>query len=706
MSDGRRQQAAATAGVGAVLVGVGGHVRHLGMDAARASRTKPAGPIGRKVSGTALLSATKGRRRYVAGSLVGLSGAGGMGVGTHELLRRDRVAKGVTDRAEEFVRQGVQGNRDALRERMENSTKPAPAAVRAAAMGTPLAAGALGSAAAQVHFNRRRAQIGREVHGRHGLTAVASTGAGIAALPIANRLSRRHGYKVTPTGVQREKKAAVRPSKSSNVEIAPVRKAVADPGKNLSRGQKRALVTASGATPAIGPYAAAAQAGRLAPPDQRRKAAATQLGGTVAGATVGIVGGSQAAARAAARSPKAAARLNGAERRVGDAKIRALSKLPTSQGRKIHANAVASRGTPGRVMRTVSRVEARGGTAGKLVRPIARNPAAAAIGAVAGKAAFQAGGSQGAYTMTLNREKHSAYRSGRVTKAAEAPVMSRREQRDQLQRKRRNLGLSAAATAAGAGGVALLAGRELGPRVPGAAGRHFVQHNARYERAALGTAIAGGGIGAASGSANVRVQRRDLKAEAKQLGVEKALGRTPSFRASNVAMRRTRGGAMVAVRRANTVAKSIQTSVTPDEVKSYTTQYGTRGALPRKLDRDTRRKAYEARYVAAGGPKGEKWKNRADRADHVTGAGVAVGGLAGATELATRTKLAARAIKSPTTRKQIAHVSSRVGIAAGTGAAASELFHRHAQHRQSSYKHSPAGVAASALRRMQASDEE
>ena len=86
------------------------------------------------------------------------------------------------------------------------------------------------------------------------------------------------------------------------------------------------------------------------------------------------------------------------------------------------------------------------------------------------------------------------------------------------------------------------------------------------------------------------------------------------------------------------------------EASRLAQRYDTRGPLPKKLSRDQKMKAYEARYIASGGRKAEKWKRRADAAE--VGRNV---GLAGATGGALLT-LAARSRKlGPTLRKSQDH---------------------------------------------------
>lgn len=122
-------------------------------------------------------------------------------------------------------------------------------------------------------------------------------------------------------------------------------------------------------------------------------------------------------------------------------------------------------------------------------------------------------------------------------------------------------------------------------------------------------------------------------------------------------------------------------------------QYDTRGPLPKQLDRAKRMQAYEARYIASGGRKAEKWKTRAKHAE--TGRNI---GLAGVTAAGALTL----ARKMPGVRKLPHHALEAAAVGAGTFGGASELYGEHARARRASYVNSPAGVAGSALTRMQA----
>lgn len=142
----------------------------------------------------------------------------------------------------------------------------------------------------------------------------------------------------------------------------------------------------------------------------------------------------------------------------------------------------------------------------------------------------------------------------------------------------------------------------------------------------------------------------------------------------------------------------LKTSVSEDDARKLVDRHGLKGALPKELNREQRMAAYEARYVSAGGKKAEKWQNRAEDADKVKTIGLGVATVGGAGWLAGRTKGASKLVaKKP---RLVHHAETLAGAGAVAGGAG-ELYAGHARRKRSSYASAPAGVAASALRRMQ-----
>ena len=178
-------------------------------------------------------------------------------------------------------------------------------------------------------------------------------------------------------------------------------------------------------------------------------------------------------------------------------------------------------------------------------------------------------------------------------------------------------------------------------------------------------------------AARVRAMRGPVKANVK----------SPAW---HVKDRRTSGG---------TFGKA-ETTMSDEAAAKLATKYDTRGPLPKKMSRESKMAAYEARYIHAGGKKGERYKRKAAVAE----VGRTVG-LGGAT-LSAAGILAHRGAKSGRVLSKVPGMSSHnleaAGLAAATGGGASELYGAYARRRRASYANSPAGVAGSALTRMQA----
>lgn len=145
------------------------------------------------------------------------------------------------------------------------------------------------------------------------------------------------------------------------------------------------------------------------------------------------------------------------------------------------------------------------------------------------------------------------------------------------------------------------------------------------------------------------------------------------------------------------------TTMSENDAARIARKYGTKGPLPKGLSRDQRMKAYEGRYVASGGPKGEKWQRRVERSEVGRNAGLAGATLAGAAFLASRGRKTGPAMRrTKMLRGATPRRLENAGVASAVGGGLSELYGEHARSRRASYRHSPAGVAGSALTRMRA----
>jgi hypothetical protein len=220
----RREERIATGTAGAAMVAGGAHVRHLGVEHSHTLVGKPephVGPL--KFKGMQVLRVPKGpgrgkaRALFAAGSVLGLAGTAPLGAAmTNRLPARHRVDK--KDSANTFVGSGLQGTRDALKQRAKTAHGQTSPKAYAAATGVGLGAGALGSQAAHLAFNRhdaaRHAAHLAPSKLRHGGVGLAGTLALTASLPVANKVLHHvsPGYTATPYGVKRAKTAPVKPS--------------------------------------------------------------------------------------------------------------------------------------------------------------------------------------------------------------------------------------------------------------------------------------------------------------------------------------------------------------------------------------------------------------------------------------------------------------------------------------------------------------
>lgn len=197
-------------------------------------------------------------------------------------------------------------------------------------------------------------------------------------------------------------------------------------------------------------------------------------------------------------------------------------------------------------------------------------------------------------------------------------------------------------------------------------------------------------------AANLRAEHEALKAKAAAPpapAVRRMSGRRKALLVGTGVAAVGAGG--YALHRRRQVAK-VDTTMSEAQAHKLARQYDTKGPLPKGLDRETKMKAYEARYVAAGGKKAEKWKRRADAGEVQRNVGLAVAtGLGAGSLIARHPRIMA---KAPHAHKKL-EVGSLAGAVHG---GAAELYSEHARSRRASYQNSPAGIAGSALTRMRA----
>jgi hypothetical protein len=295
-------------------------------------------------------------------------------------------------------------------------------------------------------------------------------------------------------------------------------------------GAKRARIYAAGSTPGIGMITAARQAGREAPHSQRHQAAAVQYGGTLGAGVAGAYGLSHVANHVPAVGRGLA--------RAGAAKDRAVrSGVSRITGGRI---VPGSKG-PGRIASVKSVLR------GSLEHSAMEHPHAARRIAAVAKPLTRAGapvaltgytagkflGGQGAISYNQRRARS-------IEKAA--PLLSRAEEERQIKRQRHNAALNTVNAAVGGAGVGLY-GASLHPKTP-------AKLKGKFATAAVGTAIASGGLGSIAGFRGASAARHDARTRQARLDHSqatfvKALSLTPlaAPRKSYVAQRRLANGA-------------------------------------------------------------------------------------------------------------------------------------------------------------------
>lgn len=410
----------------------------------------------------AVLGAGGSRRTkalYLGGSALGLVATAPLAVGATRSLQRHPVAK-----RNSFVREGLEGSRDALHDRSESTFSPVPVRVRAAQAG---AAGGAGWAGARLASRALR----KHPHGKPALAPIAGVLAAAASVPATSRMVNRVDpeYVVTAAGVKRVKKAPKRPSsKASAYRPAPrsFQSDIAKADRQPTYLQQRGIVTAAGATPVVGALTGGIAAARYAPPGHEKSHFARQaLMGPGAGLVAGA-GGAYGLAHAAQRNDRVGAWSERALGQVNRAKAR-LPKMNTGNSKTVaRARAAGTKALP-KVMR------------GKAAP-------AAAVGFLGAKAAGSFAGGQA--SISLNQRDQKRWKQG-VHKLDAAG--SKRDQHKAAQRKKLNAALS---TTTGIGGLASL-------------GLLATKHKAK----AVPLSIANGAIAGGNSLLYARVTRREAR---------------------------------------------------------------------------------------------------------------------------------------------------------------------------------------------------
>lgn len=279
------------------------------------------------------------------------------------------------------------------------------------------------------------------------------------------------GYVRTPTGAKRIKQPVIRPSLQATLNDtrlggrghhipAGVAKADNDPGASLSRAERRARVAGAAALPipVAGDAIMAGTAARMSPEPYRRRTAGQMYGASAGGQYTGYALGGLGAAALADRSPKIKRGFDAADSTIKQAKTAAYSRTPKKFQTKVsQAQEKMSARPSGKIGQGFGRAKsaAKATRAGKLV---SRNPAAAAVGMLAGGAAGGQVGQQSMYNHVMNRD--DKYRAGQMAKAMYGlrsdiakREMSTHDRHELAERKRRAATLSTVSGLAGMGAL-------------------------------------------------------------------------------------------------------------------------------------------------------------------------------------------------------------------------------------------------------------
>lgn len=301
-------------------------------------------------------------------------------------------------------------------------------------------------------------------------------------------------------------------------------------GQDLSSGQKRARVMATNTVPVLGDFAAASAAASMAPPELRKKTAALQFGGSQAGQIAGSAAGAYGLVRASQH-----AKVKPAIDRASDGIDGASNAIRSAVGMK-------PRTGPNRIDRVIDHKRTPGAVRGAL-RPLAKNPKAAAVGMLAGgMAGTQTGGYMGyGHALSLERERNARLKganpAGRSGVGKRAAGMTSDDHEKQARKKRLAANVATFTGLTGTGALAALGGSKV-LRARGA-----VKGADKLERYQTPLLTAGAGVGGLGSFNFAGIQRKEAKAE--QAQVKKALIRVPGPRAPRVrrgTIRQTRYG--------------------------------------------------------------------------------------------------------------------------------------------------------------------
>lgn len=515
--DDQTRRDAATATFGMAGVGGGAALRHVGLERAYKKGKRP--PVLQELK--MLKEGTKGRRFYGAGMVLGGVSVPAAVVGTDRLLTRSRVKKSSKKERRSFAAEGASGMKRSFLNGNQTIKHPPPAKLMA---GNYIGGGVLASSAGGlVNFALKR-HTKLPGAARASIAAMAATGAGAASLPVQSKIMNRasHGeYEATAYGVRRTKTKPARPStQATQVEARASRGA--DPrrarqeivgkyyGEDMTHAQKRARVASITGVPFVADAAQAVQAGRMAPPELRRRTVAM----TYVPGQVGGVGGSVAGAYGAAALARRSAKFSTGTAKVDDkinagkAKVRSAVHLPPKgNGPSVGARALGK--TPGSLQRAVARAR----------KPLAGHAKAAAVGALALGALGGQAGSQTGYGAALRMEdklkakratgNQGARHGTRIAKRSDSTLGQTK--RDQAKLRRQKEQSAALSMIGGVTGLSAL-GASVGSKVPHLSPRI----RGRLGKIPVPALTVGAGLGGVNAFKYADIQHKEASAKIKK----------------------------------------------------------------------------------------------------------------------------------------------------------------------------------------------
>lgn len=331
----------------------------------------------------------------------------------------------------------------------------------------------------------------------------------------------------------KELKAAPTPKVRSRPRFGVVTKYY---GEDMTHAQKRRRVAAVTGVPFVADLAQAGQAGRMAPPELRKRTAALTYGAGQTGGVTGSIAGAYGAAALARRSKTFTAGTYKVNDTLdaGKAKVRSVVHLKPKTPK------------PGLLERTATNTKAPA-LLRRAAKPLIGHGKAAAVGSLALGALGGQAGSQTGYGAALRMEdklkaKRSTGNQGarhgtRVAKRDVVLGQTKRQQAKLRRQKEQSAGLSLASGVTGLAALGATAGSKIphvSPKVRG-----------RLGKVPLPMLTIGGGIGGINAFKYADIQHKEASAKVKKAYLAptgKVVRRAPTMRTGFLRQTRTNTG--------------------------------------------------------------------------------------------------------------------------------------------------------------------